>query len=420
MRSIFDFWNRAFPNLTWSRDYRIAPGGPKSVWSQAALTFTHEFPAPRLLLPLATSLLIDRIAQEETGGAVLAHVTVHGKTLPAISRTRDGIVFHFDLEECVNDMTKREYWRAHRPLGSRTPFHYHAIPGGIRRMIGRTAAMLGPKLGKGFPPWPVADAVEILRRCVLFLLADRTPDLDAARFWPGGKRWAAALSHDVDTQHGAARVPDFFDLEQRLGLRSTWFFPACHYVLDGNLLQRLIGAGHEVACHGYNHDCKLPYLERQSIADRLNECIRILAPFGVRGFRSPALGRTRDLFEELSGRFTYDSSVPDTEAGSGCCTVFPYSIGDLLELPITVPMDATLLLHGYKPDRVLDVWIKKIGWIKKTHGLAVIVTHPEPHFSGNPAMIGVYAELLAHLSKAADCWIAPIAEIAEWWRRSAP
>ena len=94
------------------------------------------------------------------------------------------------------------------------------------------------------------------------------------------------------------------------------------------------------------------------------------------------------------------------------------AIRDLLELPITVPMDATLLLHGYRPAQVLDVWEEKLEWIKRMRGLATIVTHPEPHFSGNARMLGIYTHLLTHLTQDGDCWIAPLAAIADWWRRS--
>jgi len=418
VQSIFQFWNRAFPDLTWSRDFELARCGAAPVRELVNVRLLHTLRRPADPLPRETTVFLEHASRQTARGAQLA-VTLGADPFTAISQEGRKVLFHFDPEKSINAMLRERYCIPPAPLASCTPFHYHAVPGAIRRIIGRVATMLGPKLGEGFPPWPIADSVEVLRMWVLFLLAEEAPDLNDAAFWPDGKKWAVALTHDADTRHGAARVPDFRDLETRRGFRSTWFFPACHYKLNSSLLQGLVDAGHEVACHGYNHDCKLPYLKPKWISDRLGKCVEILSPFDAEGFRSPALGRAPALFKELPRYFAYDSSVPDTEAGAGCCTLFPYFMGDLLELPITVPMDATLLLHGYKPAQVLDAWIKKIGWIKKMHGLATIVTHPEPHFSGNAAMLDVYAELLAHLAKDADLWIAPLSEIADWWRRTA-
>jgi len=115
--------------------------------------------------------------------------------------------------------------------------------------------------------------------------------------------------------------------------------------------------GFEVGCHGYVHDNKLVSLGKEDMKDSLSKAVEILKELGVKGFRSPSLLRSRQLFEALKDFFLYDSSVPDTEVflqiapRSGCCTVFPYLIsGNLLEIPITLPLDSTLMALGFKPD----------------------------------------------------------------------
>ena len=62
--------------------------------------------------------------------------------------------------------------------------------------------------------------------------------------------------------------------------------------------------------------------------------------------RVPVAGdhRNADWMPELG--CLYDSSFPDTypfepQAG-GCCSIFPFFLGDLVELPITLVQDHTM------------------------------------------------------------------------------
>jgi len=66
--------------------------------------------------------------------------------------------------------------------------------------------------------------------------------------------------------------------------------------------------------------------------------------FGATGFRAGVLYRNQRWFDALD--FEYDSSVPnvahlDPQRG-GCCTVMPYFVGKMLELPVTMTQDYTL------------------------------------------------------------------------------
>jgi len=108
--------------------------------------------------------------------------------------------------------------------------------------------------------------------------------------------------------------------------------------------------------------------------DRINE-------YGKRyqavGFRSGALYRNQAWFDALD--FSYDMSVPsvahlDPQRG-GCCTVTPFFIRNILELPVTTIQDYTLfhILNDYS----LDMWKRQLDAITQQHGLASFIVHPD-------------------------------------------
>ena len=76
-------------------------------------------------------------------------------------------------------------------------------------------------------------------------------------------------------------------------------------------------------------------------ARRINDYAR---EFGCDGFRSGAMYREQDWFDAFE--FSYDMSVPNAAhlepQRGGCCTVMPYFVGNILELPLTTAQDYTL------------------------------------------------------------------------------
>jgi hypothetical protein len=99
--------------------------------------------------------------------------------------------------------------------------------------------------------------------------------------------------------------------------------------------------------------------------------------WGVDGFRAAVLYRRQEWFKDLE--FSYDMSVPnvahlDPQRG-GCCTVMPYFVGGLLEIPVTTTQDYTLfhILNDYKA----DLWKTQIELIMEKHGLLSFIVHPD-------------------------------------------
>jgi hypothetical protein len=99
----------------------------------------------------------------------------------------------------------------------------------------------------------------------------------------------------------------------------------------------------------------------------------------------------------------------------GCCTVMPYFIGEILELPLTTVQDYTLfhLLN----ERSIDLWKRQIEIILAKNGLVSFIVHPD--YIQEPDTMAVYHQLLAHLAELREqgnLWFALPGEIDTWWR----
>ena len=87
--------------------------------------------------------------------------------------------------------------------------------------------------------------------------------------------------------------------------------------------------------------------------------------------------REQGWFEAFE--FSYDMSVPnaahlETQRG-GWCTVLPYFIGDLLELPLTTTQDYSLfhILNEYSVAR----WKQQTEILLSKNGLVSFIAHPD-------------------------------------------
>jgi hypothetical protein len=149
-------------------------------------------------------------------------------------------------------------------------------------------------------------------------------------------------------------------------------------------------------------------------AERINSYGR---QFGARGFRSAVMYRNVDWYDALD--FSYDMSVPnmahlDPQQG-GCCTIFPYFIGKILELPLTTTQDYSLfhILNDYS----INLWKEQIALILEKNGLISFIVHPD--YNINQKARNVYSQLLRYISamrSEGQTWIALPGEIAAWWR----
>jgi peptidoglycan/xylan/chitin deacetylase (PgdA/CDA1 family) len=266
-----------------------------------------------------------------------------------------------------------------------------------------------------FPAWPIEPVLverrdAELRAALHASGAERVPTVNA---WPHGKRFASVLTHDVEGEAGVRNVRRVLEIERRHGFVSSWNFVAEWYPIEAGLFDHIRAEGGEIGLHAIKHDGKL-FESRASFEANLPRIHRYLAEWQAVGFRSPATHRNADWMPELG--CLYDSSFPDTDPfepqAGGCCSILPYFLDDLVELPITLVQDHTLweILRAHD----IELWTSKSDWLIDNGGLINLITHPD--YLDTPARLRMYEEFLVYLGSQRDGWHALPREVAEWWR----
>jgi peptidoglycan/xylan/chitin deacetylase (PgdA/CDA1 family) len=298
-----------------------------------------------------------------------------------------------------------------RPASARLlPLFYRlkrAIPRrvqmGLRRSIAKRQRRRHESGGR-FPHWPIEP-----------LLVDQLGGgpVDA---WPGGHRFAYVLTHDVEGPRGLANIGRLLEIERAHGMVSAWFFVADDYEVGEPVLRAIRAAGGEIGLHGLHHDGQL-FQSRRHFERQLPRIHRHLREWGAEGFRSPSTHRNAAWMPELGA--SYDSSFPDTHPfdaqPGGCCSILPYFLGDLVEVPITLPQDHTLFELLREAD--IALWRKKAAWIAQHGGLVTVLVHPDYALTAD--RLRHYDELLAFLAGLDGGWHALPRDVARWWRRRA-
>jgi hypothetical protein len=147
--------------------------------------------------------------------------------------------------------------------------------------------------------------------------------------------------------------------------------------------------------------------------------VRLAERFGAVGFRSPATHRVFEWLAELP--VDYDCTVPNSDPyepqPGGCCSVWPFFVGSVVELPYTLPQDNTLLtLLGHRSP---GLWLDQAAVIEREHGLIQCLSHPDRGYLGDGDKRAIYAEFLRGLADRRHLWRALPREVASWWRRRA-
>jgi hypothetical protein len=271
-----------------------------------------------------------------------------------------------------------------------------------------------------FPHWPVDRTVDRMFEQLLLL---QMKALGVARvpfiwFWPDRSNGCAMMTHDVETKRGLDFCPDLMDLNDSYQIKSSFqIVPAERYKASSELLKEIKSRNFEVNVHDWNHDGRL-YLERTEFLRRAALINEAAEAFGADGFRSGALYRNADWYDAY--KFSYDMSVPnvghfDPQRG-GCCSIMPYFIGRILELPVTTIQDYSLF--HIRGDYSIDLWKRQISFILKNHGLASCIVHPDYIIECKAR--STYAQLLEYLKElksSQGLWIARPKEIDAWWRQ---
>jgi hypothetical protein len=266
-----------------------------------------------------------------------------------------------------------------------------------------------------FPHWPAEDILvrhqeESFRRAIDASGGDGVPFVN---FWPGGHRFAYVITHDVEGPEGIANIERVRKVERAHGVVSSWNFVAEDYSIPNGLFEKLRADGCEIGLHGIHHDRRL-WRSEETFERALPTIHRYLAEWQAVGWRSPVTYRNAEWMPRLG--VLYDSSFPDTDPfepqAGGCCSIFPYFIDDIVELPITLVQDHTMWEILRRPG--VDLWVEKAEWIRDNHGMVNLDAHPD--YLIDQDRLDLYDEFLGWLTRLEGGWHALPRDVASWWK----
>ncbi len=233
----------------------------------------------------------------------------------------------------------------------------------------------------------------------------------------------------------------YLDVTAAYHVRPTFPTPAVVVDRHPRIIRHLVERGAEIAIHGLDHVdyARLPPEEQ---VRHMREAVRRFQsrkiPFY--GFRAPYLRWDGSLLDALrSLRIGYDSSAavfwkvlkepltPEAEArlqrvldfyaplSAEEEPVLPFWERDVLRLPVSLPDDEILVDRlGSSAAEIGEVWQRILALTHRRGELFVLQLHPERFFICRE---GLNVLLNTARSQNPPVWIAPLAEIAQWWRR---
>jgi len=344
--------------------------------------------------------------------------------LPAVKIANGSVHLPFDPSEVVENLRRERYAEPHGALPKRQTLWqrpYYSVrrfmPSPLRRALQR--AYLRDWKRVRFPQWPVDDTVDAVmeRLLVSAMRSNGHERVPFVWFWPDGAPSCAIVTHDVETTEGRDRCEWLMDVDDGAGVKSSFqIVPEERYTIPEPFLERIRTRGFEINVHDLTHDGRL-FSSRDEFRRRAQHINAYARALGARGFRSGSLYRQADWYEDL--HVAYDMSIPN--AGhleiqrGGCCTVMPYFIGDVVELPLTTTQD--YILFRILNDFSNAIWKSQLEDVMARHGLVSFIVHPD-YQADDRARRGYAALLdqLARLRDAGSCWLPLPGEVERWWR----
>ncbi|MGA2735613.1 MAG: hypothetical protein ABSG35_23845 [Syntrophobacteraceae bacterium] len=311
--------------------------------------------------------------------------------------------------EAVEGLRLRAAFIEQKRVNSGLLFSYRLAPPRIRSLA---ASLIGTfkrcsvHRWASFPMWP------------LDLSADLLSDLAQGPVSPfADGPTPVILTHDLDSKEGLdGLVERFLPIEEGFVARSVNFVVPRAYMIDHRKLDGLVARGCILGIHGYDHSCRTPFCSEADCRARLSAAGELIDIYGIRGYRAPSLLRTPLLLRELAFLYDYDSSIP-TSGGlfpvpnNGCASARPFRCQGIVEIPLSMPRDGSLLFLGYSAALILETWFACANAISKSGGVVVLLTHCEKRFSGNSAMLKIYSQFLEFISTSEQFFFATPEEV---------
>lgn len=338
----------------------------------------------------------------------------------------DGNVYlPFDPDEIADNFWREayvEHWRAETSALSTNLYYFlrPLLPVSFRRVLQRFHFRGWEE--PLFPRWPLDCSVDQIFRSLMLLAlrASGVSNIPFIWFWPEGKNSCAIMTHDVESTKGRDFCSTLMDIDDSRGIKSSFqVVPEQRYDVPREYLQSLRKRGFEIAVHDLNHDGHL-YRNRAQFLERAAKINSYLKEFETDGFRAGVLYRRQLWYDAL--KCSYDMSVPnvarlDPQHG-GCCTVMPYFIGDVLEIPVTTVQDYTLfhILDDYS----INLWKRQTEMIMQRSGLMSFIVHPDYIMQRRARKVyEALLDYLVDLRRDRGVWVTTPSKVNRWWRQRA-
>lgn len=342
---------------------------------------------------------------------------------------RDGTTLQlpFDFSDVIENLRlehyrqkmvpSREVFAASEPVRKLYYLFREFLPVSVRRHLQRAYFRDWKELR--FPAWPVDFTVDTLHEEILRLLMETSEvkKIPFIWFWPEGANNCVMMTHDVETSAGRDFTSQLMDMDDSYGIKSAFqVIPEKRYEVPDGYVNEIRSRGFEFNVHDLNHDGHL-YGERAEFLRRAARINGHLRQYNSQGFRAGSMYRNQDWYDAFD--FSYDMSVPNVAhlepLRGGCCTVMPYFIGKVLELPLTTVQDYSLfhILHLYS----IELWKQQLALIKERNGLMSFITHPD--YLVDKSARDVYESLLDYLRQmiaSEGLWAALPGDVNRWWR----
>jgi hypothetical protein len=343
----------------------------------------------------------------------------------SIRKNGAGVILPFDPEELIRNLREEWYARNSTQDVRNNPlvrYLYYAVRPWLslplRKNLQRLYLRGWERLP--FPKWPVDRTVDCLMEqlAIISLKAKGIEEFPFIWFWPDAADACAIMTHDVEERVGKDFCSQLMDFDDSCGVPASFqVVPEERYSVEPEFLDQIRSRGFEVNVQDLNHDGRL-FQEKSEFENRAKAINRYGRQYQALGFRSAVLYRNQEWFDRLD--FEYDMSVPnvahlDPQRG-GCCTVMPYFVGELLELPVTTTQDHTLF--NVMNDFSTNLWERQIQYILSHHGLMSFIVHPDYILSQQAQ--SSFKRLLSLLAKARDednVWVALPRDVNRWWRQ---
>jgi len=336
------------------------------------------------------------------------------------------VTFPFDFVEVVENLRRERYRQrisgikvVGESAAARNLYYLvrELLPVSVRRKLQRLYFRDWHDLA--FPHWPVDFTVDNLHEEFLRLSMETSgvKKVPFIWFWPEGASNCLILTHDVETLAGRDFTAQLMDLDESYGFKASFqVVPEERYPVPDQFVEEIRSRGFEFNIHDLNHDGGL-YRDRTEFLQRAAQINSYAQRFHARGFRAGSMYRNQEWFDAFE--FSYDMSVPNVAhldpMRGGCCTVMPYFVGNIVELPVTTTQDYSLfyILKDYS----INLWRQQISLIRRRNGLISIISHPDYLIESRARR--TYESLLDHLRQLTvsdQIWAALPGEADLWWR----